>query len=179
MLREAVDGTPAPLAMRADGARCPVRARCADLVCYAQAWHWVDPTRRVGEVSRVLRPGGRWAGWWSHARSDGEPWFDAYWDLIEATCPSARRSHRDIDWSVDFQGRDDFAVGPRQTFRWVRRHTIEQWLINQRSTSYVAVLDADDRERLIARTDRLLRDRFPGGGVEVDYETWLWTAERI
>jgi hypothetical protein len=57
----------------------PFRDECADLLCFAQSWHWLDQHRRAGEAARVLRKGGRWAAWWSHARVDGEPWFEAWW----------------------------------------------------------------------------------------------------
>ncbi len=47
LLRRAVGHTPDLRAVIADGARLPFRDGCADLICFAQSWHWVDPTRRV------------------------------------------------------------------------------------------------------------------------------------
>jgi ubiquinone/menaquinone biosynthesis C-methylase UbiE len=57
----------------ADAAAMPFREATADVVCFAQSWHWLDPTRRAKEAARVLRRAGRWAAWWSHARADGDP----------------------------------------------------------------------------------------------------------
>src|SRR5579875_2254998 len=37
----------------------PVESGTLDAVLLAQAWHWVDRTRAVPEVARVLAPGGR------------------------------------------------------------------------------------------------------------------------
>jgi SAM-dependent methyltransferase len=37
----------------------PLPDNSVDAVLVAQAWHWVDPTRAIPEVARVLRPGGR------------------------------------------------------------------------------------------------------------------------
>ena len=71
LLARAVEHTPTLAAVIADGTRLPLRDRCVDLVCFAQSWHWLHPDTRTGEVARVLHPGGRWAGWWSHARADG------------------------------------------------------------------------------------------------------------
>ncbi|WP_227712807.1 class I SAM-dependent methyltransferase [Nanchangia anserum] len=32
---------------------------CADLVVYAQSWHWLDPTQAAAEAARLLTPSGR------------------------------------------------------------------------------------------------------------------------
>lgn len=96
VLRLAARRTPGLRPVIADGAALPFRDGCADLICFAQSWHWLDEARRPREAARVLRSGGRWAGWWSHARADDEPWFEAYWDALEAATV-ARRSQRDID----------------------------------------------------------------------------------
>jgi SAM-dependent methyltransferase len=151
-------------AVVADGAVLPFRSACADLVTFAQSWHWLDHDRAVPEVHRVLRPDGRWAAWWSHARADGEPWFDAYLDALEAACPVFDRRQRDVDWGATF--------GPatKHVVPWVRDLSAERWLLDERSKSYVAALDPDAQEALLA-------ERFPGGPVP--YETWLWISEPV
>src|SRR4051812_27563949 len=60
----------------AAAARTPLRDGCAALVCFAQSWHWLDHEVASTEMARVLRPAGRWAGWWNHPRADGERWFE-------------------------------------------------------------------------------------------------------
>src|SRR5690606_31635189 len=35
----------------------PLPDATADVLVYAQAWHWVDPERAIPEAARVLRPG--------------------------------------------------------------------------------------------------------------------------
>lgn len=162
----------------ADGAFIPIRDSSVDLVCYAQAWHWLDTRYRVDEVARVLKPGGRLAGWWSHPRSDAESWFREIWDLIEASCQTVDRSYRDIDWSLDFSGRNYFEVGAVQVFPWQRRLTIDQWIVDERSKSYIARLATEPREHLLAQIERVLIEQFPSGVAGVDYDTWLWIAER-
>lgn len=71
MLARAVARSPGLPAVVADGARLPFRDGCADLICFAQSWHWLAAEQRRSEVARVLHPGGRWAAWWSHATADG------------------------------------------------------------------------------------------------------------
>jgi SAM-dependent methyltransferase len=175
VLRRAVSRTPALPAVIADGAALPFRDRCADLLCFAQSWHWLDAERRGDEAARVLRSGGRWAGWWSHARADGQEWFDAYWDTLEAATV-ARRDQRDTDWGEDLRGTGAFEVGERVTLPWVRDVTVERWLIDEMSKTYVASLAEPDRIALLRTIERLIRDRFPQGEMSVAYETWLWIA---
>jgi SAM-dependent methyltransferase len=113
--------------------RCQFPTGCIDLACFAQAWHWLDPTTRVAEMHRILRPGGRWAGWWSHARADDEPWFDQYWSTIERRCPSTNRSQRDTDWGATVADGGLFEVEARRDLAWTRTITIEDWVTDQAS----------------------------------------------
>jgi SAM-dependent methyltransferase len=179
MLSHAVARLPGLPAVVADGGDAPFRSGSVDLVCWAQAWHWVLPERRTTEAARLLAPGGRWAGWWSHARADGEPWFDRYWTVLEAHCPTASRSHRDVDWGAELAASPFFDVSPRETFRWTRRVSVEQWLADERSKSYVAALSDASRADLLHELARMLHEAFPTGTVEVAYETWLWIALRV
>ncbi|HTD49051.1 MAG TPA: class I SAM-dependent methyltransferase [Acidimicrobiia bacterium] len=176
MLRRARSHTADLAPVVADGASLPFRDGCADLICFAQSWHWLDPTSRCREAARVLRRGGRWAGWWSHARADGEVWFDASWDAIEAACPGTHRSQRDIDWGDGITRSGVFTVSERVVVPWVRQVTVQQWLTDPRSHSFVAALATDVRDRLIGVFARLTADAFPHGEMLVPYETWLWTA---
>lgn len=149
MLRHAVTRLPELPAVVADGATTPFRTASFDLVCWAQAWHWVRPDHRVDEAARLLAPGGRWAGWWSHPRADGEPWFDRYWNVIEQRCPTASRSHRDLDWGAELAESPHFDVGPHQAFPWTRTISIEQWLTDERTKSSVVALPEAERADLI------------------------------
>jgi ubiquinone/menaquinone biosynthesis C-methylase UbiE len=101
MLRRAQARSPDMNCLLADGNAIPIRSESIDLACFAQSWHWFDPERASWEVARVLRPGGHWTAWWSHAWADGQPWFDTYQGLpapvtavITATPTGARRASR-------------------------------------------------------------------------------------
>jgi SAM-dependent methyltransferase len=176
VLRRATSHTPGLAAVVADGAALPVRTGTVDLVCLAQAWHWLDPSSRVAEMHRVLRRGGRWAAWWSHARADGEPWFDRYWTAIERSCPGTYRGQRDTDWGQTIATPGRFAVDERITVSWVRELPVDDWMTDQASHSYVVGLPAGPRDELLAELQSILHDHFTEGHMAVRYETWLWTA---
>lgn len=179
ILAKATDRTPDLRAVVADGVHLPVRDRTVDVACFAQSWHWLDPATRAQEVRRVLRPGGRWAGWWSHARADSEKWFDAYWSAIEAACPGTHRDQRNTDWGATVDVPSMFVIPPRVVVPWTRTVSIEDWMTDQASHSYVAGLAEDAREDLLAELRRILRTEFVSGTMTVPYETWMWTAARV
>jgi SAM-dependent methyltransferase len=161
----------------ADGAAMPFRDGCADLLCFAQSWHWLDERRRRTEAARVLRRGGRWAAWWSHARADREPWFESYWDAMESATV-ARRWQRDTDWGQEMRESGLFDVSERVTCGWIREATVDQWLAHNRSHSYVTSLPEPDRRTLLAEIEQTIRHHFPDGRMQVPYETWLWIATK-
>lgn len=179
MLRKAVGSSADITPVLGDGARLPFVDDCADLVCFAQSWHWLDAGRRAQEMARVLSDRGRWAAWWSHARGDGERWFDEYWDRLEQAAAGVGRDRRDFDWGTDLDESGLFDVGERLTFAWTRVVTIERWLLDDRSRSFVSALEPARRDELIVGIHALLDRHFPGGRVVVPYETWMWIAEKL
>jgi hypothetical protein len=48
----------------ADGAAMPFGDRCADVLCFADSWYWLEEDRRATEPARVLATvvGGRHGG---------------------------------------------------------------------------------------------------------------------
>ena len=56
VLRHSLPDTPALLG---SAEQIPLPDHSVDAVLVAQAWHWFDADRAIGELLRVLRPGGR------------------------------------------------------------------------------------------------------------------------
>jgi SAM-dependent methyltransferase len=154
----------------ADGSAVPFQNGCADLLCFAQSWHWLNEDRRAHEAARVLRAGGRWAAWWSHARADGEPWFEAWWDAVEAVTV-ARRTERDTDWGADLDRSGLFQASTGITIPWTREVTVHRWLKDDRSKSYISTLPEPTRTSLLTTIEQYIRDAFPGGRMQVPYVT--------
>jgi SAM-dependent methyltransferase len=177
MLRRAQARSPDACFLLADGNAMPLRDHCADLACFAQSWHWFDSERAVGEVARVLRPGGYWAAWWNHEWADGEAWFDAYQNLLESACPGYHRGFRDPAWAEERIAQTGlFEPGLQVVVRWTRTLSIGDWLTYERSKSYVGTLPSAERETLLARICDVAQDGFPGGQMSVPYRTRLRMA---
>lgn len=176
MLSRAAARTQGLWAVVADGARLPFRDACADLVCFAQSWHWLAIDRRCAEAARVLRPGGRWAGWWSHARDDGAEWFDEYWDLVERACPGVERSQRDTDWGAELRDSGLFDVGDQIDVPWTRELTVDTWITDLSSHSYIAAQEGAVRSSLLRSIRDVVERAFPDGRMRVPHETKLWIA---
>lgn len=126
----------------------------------------------------MLRPGGQWAGWWSHARADQEQWFDRCWTAIETACPGTHRDQRDTNWGATVAVDDRFDVKSRITVPWIRRISVDDWMTDQASHSYVAGLTREQRTELLGKLRAVLDDQFPDGVMSVRYETWLCIATR-
>lgn len=156
--------------VRGDGNALPFRDGCADLVTYAQSFHWTDQERSVPEAVRVLRPGGALALWWN-IKDREVPWVAEQSARLSAACPR-------------YHGYRPFGGSPRElsrfglrvvtaTLRWERRIPVETAVTDQGSRSYVAVLPPADRQRVLAAERSALLERFPDGVVVEPYVVHL------
>jgi ubiquinone/menaquinone biosynthesis C-methylase UbiE len=185
MLAMAKARSPRSACVLADGNQMPARPAVADLVTFAQSWHWFDQPQAAAEVARVLKPGGHWAAWWNGVHAEEEPWFADYEDLLIASCPGyGRQRHRDehfapvwTDHMVAAQGRMDpagTAVVP-----WTRRVPAADWITGERSKSYFIELEPDVREDVLGQAAKIITGRFPDGQMTVGYVTRLVLARKL
>ncbi|MEU8629906.1 methyltransferase domain-containing protein [Streptomyces sp. NPDC048669] len=171
--------------VRGDGNRLPFAAASADLITYAQSWHWTDSARSAPEAMRVLRPGGALALWWNVADS-AVPWIAeqgarllAFFaaELPEVAGPAAVNV-----------GAHGSAVSPRDlppelTFvhrrvPWTRRVPLTTHLSNLGSHSAFLVLGDELARRFLSEEREHLARRFPDGTVEETYVVELSVAVR-
>jgi SAM-dependent methyltransferase len=172
MLTQLVADSPAVRAVRGSGNALPLADDSADLITFAQAWHWMDPRQALPEIRRVLRPGGVLALWWNQTdRSTG--WAREQAERIGVAVPgwvqesgneAAERAEADTSM-------------PKHSFRfdWRRTVPVETHLANLASKSYIAGL-GDGREAFLADERRILRARFPSGEVVERFSTLLVAA---
>ena len=173
-----VTRSPGLRAVIADAAAVPLASRHLDVICFGQSWHWVDQDLGAREAARVLKPGGWWAAWWNHPWADSEPWFDRYCSLLEARCDGFSRHQRNVDWCAEAVAAvEPFRRPERHIVHWERRVTVEDWLTDLVSHSYVIDMAEWDRSRLLLDATSILRARFPHGTMAVPYQTRLWMAQ--
>jgi SAM-dependent methyltransferase len=179
VLRQAMLRTPSPPAVIAEAEAVPIRAHVLDMVCFGQSWHWVDQVAGTEEMSRLLKPGGWWTAWWSHPWADEEAWFDQFYGLLESACPGVSRHQRNVDWCAEaIAAHGTFQRPERHVVPWVREVTVKGWLTDLSSHSYVIERDAPERTRLLAAAESILSQQFPGGTMQVPFQTRVWMAQR-
>lgn len=163
----------------ADGATLPFRSGSADIMGFAQAWHWLDHERASAEMVRVLRPGGLWAAWWTHAFADGQPWFDAYLAVIDQLIPRHSWEWRVHPWGDTLLAPERFSKPEVTVVEWDRPMTVEGWLVEERSRSHIAALEGGDRLALLDEVRAILESRFGDATFPVAHHTRVWTARRL
>ncbi|MFH8445472.1 class I SAM-dependent methyltransferase [Streptomyces sp. NPDC018026] len=167
--RRTLPGVPV---VRGNGNALPLAAHCADLLTYAQSWHWTDPRRAVPEALRVLRPGGALALWWNTDALD-VPWnaesarrIDEHFAGQNLSAEKRKFEARFADptGSLDFVHRE---------IRWSRRVPLDTHLANLGSHS-VFLTDTEERTAaFFAEERRHLLAVFPDGLVEETYDVHL------
>lgn len=178
MLARLRTGLPGVAAALADAHRLPVRDGAAELVCYAQAWHWVEVATAAAEVARVLRPGGALAVWWNDVAAEGEPWWQAQQDRLEAASPGYRRDYRERSYAAELVGTGWFGPVYAASIGWHRELDLDGYETWLRSKSYVAALGAGLGDFLAAERASLAA-AFPGGVVREPFRTTLYVCRRL
>ncbi|MEV4158764.1 class I SAM-dependent methyltransferase [Nonomuraea dietziae] len=167
---EARAGSDGLAAVQGDGNALPIRDGGADLVTYAQSWHWLDPVASVAEARRALREGGAIAAWWNTTDAGQADWLAAYEVRLAESCPTYWGPALP-EWRVP-----QIAAALRVEERWLhwtRLVAVEEFLLDLRSHSYMAALTQEAADELVARQRAELMRVFPDGLLSVPMRVYL------
>lgn len=169
MLGQLVAATPGVRAVQGSGNALPLADCSADLVTYAQAWHWMDEHRALAEARRVLRKSGALALWWNQtSRESGWEWEQG--ERITALNKQWHKHSSEYIWD-----KLELEPGlPRHSFlfEWERTVPLETHLSNLASKSYIAEL-GDEMAAFLDQERAILSDLFPDGQITEKFTTLL------
>ena len=163
----------------------PADSSSFDVVIAQSAWHWVDESRAVPEVARVLRPGGRLSIVWTGPNRTVD-WVRSLWagGIIfspeEKADQDGHRKRRHVV-NVDAGGVNPFVEPETKLFRWTKPMTKADLVAL--SATYSAVITMEDnarREHLDAMT-RFLDEYEPFAGldvIDVPMRSYCWRATK-
>lgn len=152
----------------------PLPDESVDVVTVAQAFHWFRFDEALAEIARVLQPGGSLALLWNR-RDESVPWVERMSQVIGWRAHQISEYDR-TDWPAVIGRSGAFGPVEHRTFPW--EHMVDRELLAERvrSVSYVAALQAEERERLVTEVLALV-----GGFAEpfpLPYNTLVWCATR-
>jgi SAM-dependent methyltransferase len=163
MLRRLRSTAPDITAIAGRGEKIPLRDNAFDLVVCATAWHWLRTDESLGEIRRVLRPGGHFVLWWAlNAWGDGIDWEDAQsavfdrWDNLPAGASPAIEGVGPREAADDLRARGIPVVLERE-FTWSREVTREQHLKVLATHSNNLARPEQDQRALLAEIEAALQ----------------------
>ncbi len=144
----------------------PLPDSSVDVVVAGQAFHWFEHERALPEIARVLRPGGSVAIAWN-AHDPRIPWVRKLWRILGERKDLAARTEESAQALVDSEL---FGVVEETSFAFWQEVNRESIVDLVSSRSYVATLDADARDALMADVVELYEDYGRGmDGMRVPY----------
>jgi SAM-dependent methyltransferase len=151
----------------------PLADSSVDTVTVGQAFHWFDGDAALGEIARVLRPGGLLALLWNR-RVDEDPVNIAIERLVGPYRGDAP-SHRSGDWRAAFSRSTSFGPLEQHVFENVVEQDADGLEARVGSISFIAALGPAERDRVLQRARALAGS----GTVSVPYRTELHVCRRL
>lgn len=158
MRRALREKTPQVRCLAAQAEHIPTVAATFDVVLCAQAFHWFGNSDAVGEIHRVLVPGGHLGLIWN-VRDEEVEWIRALTAIMDPYSGDTPR-YRSGEWKAALAGESQWAPLQHVSFR----HTVscDRATVQDRvgSISFIAALD-EARHRAVLEAVGTLLDTHP------------------
>ena len=151
----------------------PLGPSSVDAVTVGQAFHWFDADAALGEIARVLHPGGSLALLWNR-RVEDDPVNRAI-DALLAPHRGEVPTHRGDSWRAAFDGRTEFGPLAERVFENVQELDADGLEARVGSISFIAALESAERGRVLARARALARSET----VTVPHRTEVQVCRRL
>lgn len=150
-----------------------VEDAAVDGVTVGQAFHWFDGDAALGEIARVLRPGGVLALLWNR-RVEDDPVNRAIDDLVDPF-RGAVPTHRMEAWRAAFERQTRFGLLDERLFESSQELSADGLEARVGSISFIASLEPGERARVLEGARALAG----GGVVWVPYRTEVQMCRRL
>jgi SAM-dependent methyltransferase len=144
-----------------------------DAVTVGQAFHWFDGDAALGEIARVLRPGGLLALLWNR-RVDEDPVNQAIEEIVgpyRGDVPT----HRGDAWRAAFERTSSFGPLAVEMFENVLEQDADGLEARVGSISFIASLEPAERASVLERARAIASS----GPVRIPYRSEVHTCRRL
>jgi SAM-dependent methyltransferase len=159
----------------------PLADASVDAVFVAEAFHWFATREAMGEIARVVRPGGGLVLLWNIHDFGHEPWVVRMGELLSArSAPGVTPENRKQTgrWRQAFDGAP-FEPLELLTVRQEQRTDIAGLLAHVSTWSFVGALPDRERGELMGDLGRVLEEEHPSPDeVVIPYRTEVHWARR-
>lgn len=158
----------------------PLADATADAVIVAQAFHWFDAERALGEIHRILRAEGRLGLIWN-VRDESTGWSRSLTAIFDGLSGPGVPRYKHGTWREAFETTDLFGPLHNRTVEHVHPVTREGFIDRVTSVSYVASASAEERQSTLEEVAALLEmdpDLADRVTIEMSYQTEVFWCER-
>jgi ubiquinone/menaquinone biosynthesis C-methylase UbiE len=167
-----VQEVPGVEALAGTAERMPVPDGAADAVTVGQAFHWFANEGALGEIARVLRPGGRLGLIWNFRETDDEI-HRTISKIIEPFRGDAPSAYTGL-WRQAVEASRQFGPLEERSFPFAQVLDAEGLATRFGSVSVVAALPEEQREQVLDRFRALAGE----GTVRLAYRTSVFVTQR-
>jgi SAM-dependent methyltransferase len=153
--------------------------RAFDLVCAAQAWHWLNPEIRLHKAHRLLRRGGWLALWWNRPDEQDSSLAAALTEVYDRQEPEMAINgygSKGAPRLDPIPAGLSFSEPELHSYKWDRDYTPEQWADLLRTQSNHRLLPPERLDSLLSQIEGVIRAH--GGVYRHPYVCWLWTMQK-